>query len=77
MRQVFNFDPEWRFHLGDVQGTKKNSHYDAYYVTKAGKQFNQAARSGMTARGRWWICRTIISSGCPFRPIPIFLTAIT
>ena len=44
MRKTFNFDPEWRFHLGDIQGTKKNSHTDAYYVTKAGRQYNPASK---------------------------------
>ena len=44
MRIRVNFDSEWRFHLGDVANTKKNSHTDAYYVTKAGRQYNPAAR---------------------------------
>lgn len=44
MRIRVDFDAEWRFHLGEIASTKKNSHYDAYYVSKAGKQFNPAAR---------------------------------
>ncbi len=44
MRTRVNFDSEWRFHLGEIANTKKNSHTDAYYVTKAGRQYNPASR---------------------------------
>lgn len=43
MRIKADFNPEWRFHLGDIESTKKNSHTDAYYSTKAGRQYNPAS----------------------------------
>lgn len=43
MRQKISLDTEWKFHLGNEESTKKNSHTDAYYSTKAGRQYNPAS----------------------------------
>ncbi len=44
MRKKISLDTQWKFHLGDIVSTQRNSHIDAYFSTKAGRQYNPASR---------------------------------